>query len=110
MVAVRGGLQRSEGFLAHEDSLPRCLRVCAGAAGVDTTNASFVAFLVTAAPPAEQVWLPGNCAGQQPEHAGSQDNEGTGNGKLLLPQLNRLHEAFKRSSESLPCQRLPSNS
>ena len=27
-------------------------------------------------------------------HAGSQDN---GNGKLILPQLNRLHEAFKRS-------------
>ena len=29
----------------------------------------------------------------QPQHAGSQDD---GNGKLVLPQLNRLHEAFKR--------------
>jgi hypothetical protein len=28
------------------------------------------------------------------QHAGSQDN---GNGKLVLPQLNRLHEAFKRN-------------
>jgi hypothetical protein len=30
----------------------------------------------------------------QPQHAGSQDD---GNGKLVLPQLNRLHEAFKRN-------------
>ena len=30
----------------------------------------------------------------QPQKAGSQDN---GNGKLVLPQVNRLHEAFKRS-------------
>jgi hypothetical protein len=30
----------------------------------------------------------------QPQHAGSQDN---GNGKLVLLQLNRLHEAFKLS-------------
>jgi hypothetical protein len=30
----------------------------------------------------------------QPQPAGSHDN---GNGKLVLPQLNRLHEAFKRS-------------
>jgi len=37
-------------------------------------------------------------ANSQPQHAGSQDN---GNGKLDLPQLNRLHEAFKRS-QSLP--------
>jgi hypothetical protein len=34
-------------------------------------------------------------AGAHPQpHAGSQDN---GNGKLLLPQLDRLHLAFKRS-------------
>jgi hypothetical protein len=107
-------LQRSEGLLAHEDSLPRYLRVCAGAAGVDTVTrpTPVSSHSWSPLPPLlnKQVWLPGNCAGQQPEHAGSQDNEGTGNGKLLLPQLNRLHEAFKRSSESLPCQRLPSNS
>jgi hypothetical protein len=30
----------------------------------------------------------------QPQQAGSQDD---GNGKLVLPQLNRLHEAFKRN-------------
>jgi hypothetical protein len=37
-------------------------------------------------------------AGAQPQpHAGSQDN---GNGKLLLPQLDRLHLAFKRSQVS----------
>jgi len=30
----------------------------------------------------------------QPQHAGSQDD---GNGKLVLPQLNRLQEAFKRN-------------
>ena len=30
----------------------------------------------------------------QPQHAGSQDD---GNGKLVLPQLNCLHEAFKRN-------------
>jgi hypothetical protein len=37
-------------------------------------------------------------AGAHPQpHAGSQDN---GNGKLLLPQLNRLHLAFKRSQVS----------
>ena len=30
----------------------------------------------------------------QPQHAASQDN---GSGKLVLPQLNRLHEAFKRN-------------
>jgi hypothetical protein len=33
----------------------------------------------------------------QPQPAGSQDN---GNGKLVLQQLNRLHEAFKRSQIS----------
>jgi hypothetical protein len=38
-------------------------------------------------------------ANPQPQHAGSQDN---GNGKLVLPQLNRLHEAFKRSQVPLP--------
>jgi hypothetical protein len=112
-----------------------------------TTNARFVAFLVTFARPSQQVWLPGNdiqdpsswvapplctlkrlhgdllqqydCTEQsvvsQPahpsagggaaanadahpqSHAGSQDN---GNGKLLLPQLDRLHLAFKRSQVS----------
>jgi hypothetical protein len=112
-----------------------------------TTNARFVAFLVTFARPSQQVWLPGNdiqdpsswvapplctlkrlhgdllqqydCTEQsavaQPAHpsagggaaanadahpqphAGSQDN---GNGKLLLPQLDRLHLAFKRSQVS----------
>jgi hypothetical protein len=112
-----------------------------------TTNARFVAFLVTFARPSQQVWLPGNdiqdpsswvapplctlkrlhgdllqqydCTEQsavaqpaQPSagggaaanadahpqpHAGSQDN---GNGKLLLPQLDRLHLAFKRSRVS----------
>ena len=37
-------------------------------------------------------------AGAHPQsHAGSQDN---GNGKLLLPQLDRLHLAFKRSQVS----------
>jgi hypothetical protein len=37
-------------------------------------------------------------AGAHPlPHAGSQDN---GNGKLLLPQLDRLHLAFKRSQVS----------
>ena len=30
----------------------------------------------------------------QPQHAGSQDNS---NGNLVPPQLNSLHEAFKRS-------------
>ena len=35
----------------------------------------------------------------QSQPAGSQDN---GNGKLVLPQLNRLHEAFKRSQVSHP--------
>jgi hypothetical protein len=35
----------------------------------------------------------------QPQPAGSQDN---GQGKLVLPQLNRLHEAFKRSQVSQP--------
>jgi hypothetical protein len=38
-------------------------------------------------------------ANLQPQPAGSQDN---GNGKLVLPQLNRLHEAFKRSQVSPP--------
>jgi hypothetical protein len=38
-------------------------------------------------------------ANPQPQPAGSQDN---GNGKLVLPQLNRLHEAFKRSGVSTP--------
>jgi hypothetical protein len=38
-------------------------------------------------------------AKQQPQPAGSQDN---GNGKLLLPQLSRLHEAFNRSQVSHP--------
>ena len=38
-------------------------------------------------------------ANLQPQHAGSQDN---GNGKLVLPQRNRLHEAFKRSQVSHP--------
>jgi hypothetical protein len=113
-----------------------------------TTNARFVAFLGIFAPPAQQVWLPGNdlqdpatwdapplrqlkhvhedllqhydCTDQpaappqappsgsaaahagvnpQPPPAGSQDNC---NGKLVLPQLNLLHEAFKRSQVSTP--------
>ena len=82
-----------------------------------------VAFLGIFAGPAQQVWLPGNdllqhynCTDQpaaaqpappsgegggaaakastnpQPQHPGSQDN---GNGKLVLPQPNRLHEVFK---------------
>jgi hypothetical protein len=38
-------------------------------------------------------------ANPQPQPAGSQDN---GNGKIVLPQLNRLHEAFKRSQVSPP--------
>jgi hypothetical protein len=38
-------------------------------------------------------------ANPQPQPASSQDN---GNGKLVLPQLNRLHEAFKRSQVSTP--------
>jgi len=38
-------------------------------------------------------------ANPQPQPAGSQDN---GHGKLVLPQLNRLHEAFKRSQVSPP--------
>ena len=40
-------------------------------------------------------------AGAHAQHqpVGSQDN---GNGKLVLPQLNRLHEAFKRSQVSPP--------
>ena len=38
-------------------------------------------------------------ANPQPQHAGSQDN---GNGKPVLPQLNRLHEAFRRSQVSHP--------
>ena len=33
-------------------------------------------------------------AAQQPQPAGPQDN---GDGQLILPQLNRLHEAYKRS-------------
>jgi hypothetical protein len=83
-----------------------------------TINTRFVAFMGTFACPAQQVWLPGNdflqhydCTDQQasaqpaplsgvgggaaanvganpqPQHPGSQDN---GNGKLVLPQLNRL--------------------
>jgi len=36
----------------------------------------------------------------QPQHAGSQDH---GNRKLLLPQLNRLHEAFKWSQVPPAC-------
>jgi hypothetical protein len=38
-------------------------------------------------------------ANPQPQPAGSQDN---GHGKLVLPQLNHLHEAFKRSQVSHP--------
>ena len=38
-------------------------------------------------------------ANPQPQHAGSQDN---GNGKPVLPQLNRLHEAFRRCQVSHP--------
>jgi hypothetical protein len=38
-----------------------------------------------------------NAGAHQQPHAGSQDN---GNGKLLLPQLDRLHLAFKRSQAS----------
>ena len=38
-------------------------------------------------------------ANPQPQPAGSQDN---GNGNLVLPQLSRLHEAFKRSQVSPP--------
>ena len=38
-------------------------------------------------------------ANPQPQPAGSQDND---HGKLVLPQLNRLHEAFKRSQVSHP--------
>jgi hypothetical protein len=38
-------------------------------------------------------------ANPQPHSAGSQDN---GHGKLVLPQLNCLHEAFKRSQVSHP--------
>jgi len=38
-------------------------------------------------------------ANPQPQHAASQEN---GNGKRLLPQLNRLHEAFKRSQVPPP--------
>ncbi len=38
-------------------------------------------------------------ANPQPQSAGSQDN---GHGKLVLPQLNRLHEAFKWSQVSPP--------
>ena len=38
-------------------------------------------------------------ANPQPQPAGSQDN---GHGKIVLPQLNRLHEAFKRSQVSHP--------
>ena len=38
-------------------------------------------------------------ANPQPQPAGSQDN---GHGKLVLPKLNRLHEAFKRSQVSHP--------
>ena len=38
-------------------------------------------------------------ANPQPQSAGSQDN---GHGKLVLPQLNRLHEAFKRSQVPPP--------
>jgi hypothetical protein len=38
-------------------------------------------------------------ANPQPQPAGSQDN---GNGKLVIPQLNRLHEEFKRSQVSQP--------
>ncbi len=40
-------------------------------------------------------------ANPQPQHAGSQDND---NGKLVLPQLNHLHEAFKQSQ--VPPRRL----
>ena len=35
----------------------------------------------------------------QPQHAGSQDN---GTGRLVLPQLNTFHEAFKRSQDHPP--------
>jgi hypothetical protein len=38
-------------------------------------------------------------ANPQPQPAGSQDN---GHGKLVLPQLNRFHEAFKRCQVSHP--------
>jgi len=38
-------------------------------------------------------------ANPQPQPAGSQDNC---HGKLVLPQLNRLHEAFKRNQVSRP--------
>ena len=38
-------------------------------------------------------------ANPQPQPTASQDN---GNDKLVLPQLNRLHEAFKRSQVSPP--------
>ena len=38
-------------------------------------------------------------ANPQPQPAGSQDN---GNVKLVLPQLTRLHEAFKGSQVSPP--------
>ena len=84
-----------------------------------TTNASFVAFLCTlpallqyydctdqpaAAKPAPPSGAGGSAtanAGATPQSqpAGSQDN---GHGKLVLPQLNRLHEAFKRSQVSPP--------
>jgi hypothetical protein len=54
------------------------------------------------APPPSAVGAVGSAAANagantQPQPAGTQDN---GNGKLVLPQLNRFHEAFKRSRVS----------
>jgi hypothetical protein len=87
---------------------------------VVTTKARFVAFLGTLpallnrsgcrattsriqpAPPSGAG--DGNAANSvatpEPQHAGSQDN---GNGKLVLPQLNHLQAAFKRSQVSPLC-------
>jgi hypothetical protein len=72
----------------HEDLLQHC----------DCTDQQ------AAAQPAPQSGAGGSAAenagaNPQPQPAGSQD---TGHGKLVLPQLNRLHEAFKRSQVSHP--------
>ena len=87
--------QMHEDLLQHYD----CTDQAAAAQPAPPSVQAAAAAAAQPAPPSVQAAALHAGANPQPQPAGSQDN---GQGKFVLPQLNRLHEAFKRSQVSPP--------